>query len=346
MNTSIKQISLTKRLFFYLISYIILSFSLFLFTETILRLLDYNAWIPQKTSDIIQPGGTIYSVDSLLGYKLKSGNYQINFPETKYTWTATHSPKGQRITHPQSLSNNYENRKEIWILGCSITYGWSINDNETYPWLLQQKLPNYKIDNFGVNGYGTVQSFIQLRQAVNSGTIPEYVILAYSPIHEARNVLTRSWTKALSSLGGFEDISLPFAQFDTNGNNYYGMEKKIYKPFPFQKYSAVIYSFEKIYNYIDVGLYQKYEVTRAVIKDIFNFCNDRGIVLIVANIYSDDNSIKTSEFCKTNHIPYVDISVDASIEGNQNLPYDVHPSPKANIHYAETLLTFLQNEIF
>src|SRR3989442_4574849 len=35
----------------------------------------------------------------------------------------------------------------------------------SYPWLLQEKFPNYDVVNFGVMGYGTVQSLIQDRKS-------------------------------------------------------------------------------------------------------------------------------------------------------------------------------------
>jgi len=37
---------------------------------------------------------------------------------------------------------------------------------KTFPWLLQERFPQYEVVNFGLNGYSTVQSLIQLREAL------------------------------------------------------------------------------------------------------------------------------------------------------------------------------------
>src|SRR5262249_10125369 len=52
------------------------------------------------------------------------------------------------------------------VFGCSFTYGWLVNDAETYPYLLQAALPEYRIVNFAVPGYGNVQSLLQFKRAL------------------------------------------------------------------------------------------------------------------------------------------------------------------------------------
>ncbi len=97
-----------------------------------------------------------------------------------YVFTATNLANTLRITHPLATYPAPDAKKEIWIFGDSVTYGWSVNDEETFPWLLQEKFPDYEVVNFGVQGYSTLNSLIQLREALQNGKKPKLVILSYA----------------------------------------------------------------------------------------------------------------------------------------------------------------------
>ena len=77
---------------------------------------------------------------------------------------------------------------EIWILGCSFTHGYGVNDMETYPAQLQELMPGYRVRNFGMDGYGTFQNWMTLRHELAKGQKPALVVLAYGAFHDQRNV--------------------------------------------------------------------------------------------------------------------------------------------------------------
>jgi hypothetical protein len=85
-----------------------------------------------------------------------------------YSFTVTHFPSKLRITHPLATYTDRRSKPEIWIMGCSFTHGWSLNDQDTYPWLLQARLPQYVVVNYGVEGYGTLHALLQLREALTT----------------------------------------------------------------------------------------------------------------------------------------------------------------------------------
>jgi hypothetical protein len=63
------------------------------------------------------------------------------------------------------IEYNYEknpDKTRILILGDSFTFGEEVNDTETFPYYLQQKLPDAEIINFGVKAYGQDQILIYL----------------------------------------------------------------------------------------------------------------------------------------------------------------------------------------
>lgn len=76
----------------------------------------------------------------------------------------------------------------ILILGDSFTFGEEVGDKETFPYFLQQMLPENEVINMGVHGYGQDQILLLLE---NLGVKykPEVVILGYMPLDNRRNLL-------------------------------------------------------------------------------------------------------------------------------------------------------------
>jgi hypothetical protein len=117
--------------------------------------------------------------------------------------TVTHGPDTLRITHPPNGPTSAA-RPQIWIFGCSFTHGWSLSDEQTYPWQVQRRIPEYEVVNFGVSGYGTVQSLIQFREALEQRSRSDVAIIAYASFHDERNTFSRD---GLSTV----DLSVDFA---------------------------------------------------------------------------------------------------------------------------------------
>ena len=59
----------------------------------------------------------------------------------------------------------------ISILGCSFTYGHSLNDEDTYAWLLQNKFSDKRVINYAVAGYSLYQSLLVLEKNIEKETI-------------------------------------------------------------------------------------------------------------------------------------------------------------------------------
>lgn len=139
--------------------------------------------------------------DNLLGYKPNPAT-QI-FCESKYkgevslSTTYTHDEYGRRLI-PDSLSIN-ANRFLLFV-GGSYTYGDAINDDQTFPYLIQEKLDNYQAYNYGFSGYGTQNMLALLESDRLENEIKEETgILVYTflPQHVERVIgsmrVVNSW---------------------------------------------------------------------------------------------------------------------------------------------------------
>ena len=335
--------SFIKSSIFRLITYLI--FPIFLSAtsaEIVLRVAGYKPWQIKNINFAVEPKGNFFTKDSELGYKHLPGKFKVTL-NGNYSFNATHLNNSLRITHPLNTYNQSSKKPEIWIFGCSFTYGWSLNDSETYPWLLQEKLPKYEIVNFGVNGYGTVHSLIQFKQALKQPNKPKIAVIAYAAFHDARNTLLRGRRKDVTDWNKLGILLQPDARLNGENNFTYKMAKLEYREFPLMRVSALSHFLEVNYNKFEYKLYRSHEVSKAIIEDFNRVAEAKGVKLVVVGI--DSGSAKMLQELSQEGIATADISVDLKIPANNNLPHDGHPSAAANRQYAEKLEGFLRDTV-
>ena len=83
---------------------------------------------------------------------------------------------------------------ELIAAGCSFTFGHGLNDQDTWPWLLQEKLPNYRVVNAGCMGYGTDQALLVTEREVRQHPSQvSAVIFGFGDFQIERNRCTQGW---------------------------------------------------------------------------------------------------------------------------------------------------------
>ena len=334
-----QQLSRRKRfLFAATISSVIVI--LFLFVSEIVLRRKVGPWRVQSPATLVllEPAKSFYRADPSLGYLPMPGTFEVTLPGP-YSFTITHGQNGLRITHPLETHPRVEER-EIWIFGCSFTEGWTVNDQDTYPWLLQAQMKNYEVVNFAVSGYGTLQSLIQFREALKNGKKPAVVVLSYASFHDRRNTLARSWMKTRMTYGPsvyLSDVKLPFMKWSANQEPQLHYRPIEYHEVPLARYSALANTLDETLNRIVDTTYHSHEVSKTLIESFAELCKANQIQLIVAGITNDATTTEMLEYCKSRGMTTVDISVDLNVKANTNLPYDNHPSALAHQQYAEKL---------
>ena len=311
--------------------------------ETALRLKGVKPWQPLSLTIKVSPGDKLYVKHPTLGYANMPGEFTVTL-EDDYSFNLTILPNGCRITHPLDTYKETGSKKEIWIFGCSFTTGWSLNDYETFPWLLQESFPIYEVVNFGVNGYGTVQSLIQFRQALQERRIPKIVVYAYAGFHVERNVFLRSWRKVICFFSSLGQQMVPYARFEADSKLRYFFGNVEYNEFPLMRHSALMHFIEQKYDKLEENYYRSREVTEALILEMAKTAKEKGITFVLAGITDSQGTRNMLGFARDKGIKAIDISVDLDIPGYRNSPYDIHPSALADRKYADKLEAFLRGE--
>ncbi|HET8669994.1 MAG TPA: GDSL-type esterase/lipase family protein, partial [Candidatus Saccharimonadales bacterium] len=211
------------------------------------RVAGYRPWSIRRADIVVEPGQTFYQSHPSLGYTHLPGHFKVTLSGS-YVFTATHLTSTLRITQPLATLNQQGTLRDIWMFGDSITYGWSVNDEESYAWLLHEKIPEHRVVNFGVGGYGTVHALIQLREALSQQQPPQLAIVTYASWHDPRNTLIRIRRKMLLPSSHLGALHHPYAQLTADGKIEIVDDSLAYREFPLMRYSAFMHAVEEAYN--------------------------------------------------------------------------------------------------
>ena len=313
--------------------------------ETFARLKGFKPWTPSRDQPMrVEPGGSLGRPHASLGNAYLPGRFVVTLADG-YSFRVTHGESGLRITRPLSAYADRVSRSQLWIFGCSYTHGWSLNDEETYPWLVQERLPDYEVVNFGVGGYGTLHSFLQFREALGHGPAPKVAVIAYGSFHDARNTLNRYRMKGVTLTAGPGRVRLPCARIGRDGGlEIFTVEADYYRPWPLQSRLAFVHFLEESANRRELLRARSHSVSKAIVAEFKRLADRHGTALVVAGIFRSPETADMLRFARSEGIERVDISVRDAPEF-QNLPHDAHPNARANRRFAERLTAFLSERV-
>ncbi len=137
--------------------------------------------------------------DPTKGWRLIPNLLEVNCFEKKVINSNSRGIRGK-------AEHSYgKNKKKLRILffGDSFTFGDGVSDSETYPYFLQQMLPDVEVINLAVHGYGHDQMLIYLKEE-SVKYQPDIVILGFLSMDSDRNML------------GFRDYAKPRFKLENN----------------------------------------------------------------------------------------------------------------------------------
>lgn len=172
---------------------------------------------------VMDEGGRVFARDDTLGFIMLPGQFLI----TEHNAGKTHvfhlavNERGERATSYVPVHAP----KRIILTGDSGMFGWGVDDEDTFAWLLQTRLPDYEVRNLSMTSYSTVHALLQLKQLVPQAGPDDIVVLVYHPITNDFNVASHVVLKPM--VDGFEvqlgdsadmrAMTFPFAAIDSQG---------------------------------------------------------------------------------------------------------------------------------
>ena len=271
--------------------------------------------------------------DPVVGYVCIPGIHRISLVKgsRRLDFRATIGEDGYRLTGPASAS--LDTRPGVWIFGCSFTWGLALNDEDTYPWMVQAALPRMRVRNLAVNGFGTVQALLQLRDAVaRRQPLPKVAVVVYDDFHLPRNVAAPSFVAMMRAAGsafGRPEAAVPAASLDADGNIALG-----WVPF-FRPLAKGMAEPDRDYEV---------RVTNAILDEIHGICSDHGIVPVFA-IQSRPDGDPVLARAQRAGFTTANLWIDLDANGGRQyrlLPIDSHPNRIAHAVWAERLIRTLR----
>ncbi len=320
---------------------------LFIALEVGFRIAGFQVYEPAKTSMVSKPDQALY-YHPKYGLGLNPGQYSVTV-NGGLLYQTSHLADSTRIT--SRLNKN--GRAQIHFYGCSFTYGMGVDDESTFPWIVQEACPYWHVKNYAGPGYSTLHGLIQLTDVIEEGVLPKVVVVGYTSYQDARNQLSgiqqKYWSESmvLDSTRGIETAHMPYVkkkgkQIEINYLPFSAMQKR----WEFSRSSVVIYRLENAISNIMYGFTAKYELTELILSELNSTCVEHGMKLIVMALNKSESAIKLEKFCSMHHINFLDAAIDINDKRFNLLPFDLHPNEAAHKYYANRLINYMEAKDF
>lgn len=291
--------------------------------------------------------------DDSLAIILKPGVYNITLNK-KHTFVATHTKKGFRKVSFLNSSDSIQ--PKIAMLGCSFTYGFGVNDDEHFTSILQKKHQQYQFINYGVIGYGTTHSYLQLQKLDKQKEFPKMVVLNFATDHFNRNILNNYYRRALKigfnrSLGAsksvMEKAKYPYI---LNSDLEIGYENwsEIYKDWKGRSTFSSINWLQTTKDKIEDNTKKDVELSVTLMLEMNAICKKNNAKFIVNLLDKNTKSEFLKSMLTKNSIDFLTVDFNFKNKRLTNYPYDNHPNKKGHQLIADKinnkLKTLLNNE--
>jgi len=278
----------------------------------------------------------LFGPDPSLGWRPVPGHYQLPpLGPGGVPFEITFRADGARVSGPLPPGG----RPEVLLLGCSITMGSSISNDQTYGWRLQELRPDVEVVNRAVEGYGTLQSLMVLENVLaRGGPKPGRVLYGFID-HAQRNVATPDWLWTLS----FSKTKVATPYCTLTGRQLERHPPAAYPWLPFHEQLAAVELIENNVNWRRAAHRRAMAVpvTKLLLSEMAALCRTQGIgfSLVVLHV---------SERVKEIYVPYalehgIDV-IDCNIPkfGRDGVvPGDLHPNGKVHRAWGECIAAAL-----
>jgi hypothetical protein len=237
------------------------------------------------------------------------------------------------------------------MLGCSFTYGYGVDDDSNFVAILQRNYPKEVFGNYGVIGYGTVQSYIQLKEILAQDHLPKQVLLNFSTLHFMRNTMEQQYRSNLRV--GYRhsskdvDARLKSARFpymsSCNGQVEYVAWGKMYSNWFGRDWLAMVNWFQSGYDNYRDGQNKSTDLTAYLINEMNRLCQEKKVVFNV--VFLDSNAQTQALKPMLKDVDVLEVSFDFNNRDLTNLPYDSHPNSKGHLLIAKKIKTLIQSGV-
>ena len=269
----------------------------------------------------------------------------------------------------------------VAIFGCSFTFGCGVEDEETFPYLLNERFSDTVFDNYGVSGFGAYQALLAMRHVLKQ---KRYNLVVYNmiPLHMTRNVDRRIWgnlkdngvykVQPYVELKNDQIIEHVSSSFSWPGERHFltiNFFKRVWEAYTFNAYTAQVvkpqslekvdsweYKFNKLVREKILGkdvveipeVAQLVKIQQMLVDEMYDLCRQNGSRFVVAIV--DNNANLFAVGCKNLSKPYECCCLDPldSQKAANRVKGLVsnHPGPPVHKAWADNFEPWLRDQGF
>jgi hypothetical protein len=270
-------------------------------------------------------GSRLVEADPELGYRCQPNAYHLEMIKGCQILQET-DDTGYRPVPGQPAKP----RKNLAVYGCSFTFGFGNPVEETFCAVLQRRMPEWRIENRGVSGYGTHQNLIQLRRD-SHWDLADYAAFCFIPDHYRRNVAASTWVQNLPGFAraGTEVTFYPRVGLEADGTLIW---RKIATRRP-EILGIQLSDFVPDQYYME-------QVYVALVREAAQLVTAGGSHFFVVVLQGNPSEYVRNELMRAG-IPIVDAALPQE-EQYTFLPQDAHPNGVANRIFADRIESHLR----
>lgn len=238
-----------------------------------------------------------------------------------------------RPDHFRVTPGNGSGPQRVNFLGCSITFGEGLNDDQTLPYYFAQRLPGVDVQNFAFSGYGPQQALAILQRGRDTHGQVNFFFTA--PWHALRSACKPLWTLGSPRYelgpGGAVQIAGRCGQVGSPVGEY--LSRALVKSTLYRAVREVLFS---RVNDADIELHL------ALIREMVAVSHARGQKLVIGFIKADEGFFANTSYSNARVLSEIarlaDDAMDLTLADRSEAvdrryylhPLDRHPSAEAN----------------
>ena len=266
-----------------------------------------------------------YRCDPDLGWSLREGVYDLTSPSPSRTFRYTNWSRGRRSTSLHQPPPDIPASQQVLFFGDSYIQGYGLSDDETLPWIVQQRHPELTVSNYGAGLYGTYQSYLAMQKWVHG---PSTVYYLFNGFHEDRNAGNPFFLRIMKKAP--EGCFYPYAQVSGNqlesgrsqGDVVWTLSRHIRLVAMVQEYKQIFESYWRVRV--------KRRTTERLLVEMNRVVNAQGgkFTVILFDLDAKDRP-DYRRFLEAQHIAYVDCDHPELHDQKLRQP-DQHPTKALN----------------
>lgn len=340
--------------YFKLLKWSIVSLLFVVAIEIFLRFIGIR---PAHDSHFVAYPSRFFKDDSILGWKSEKGRFLLSKSKNTNTFPVEINKEGNRITSNDSDKAVNRTRPVIHIYGCESIFGFSVSDSATCGYKLQEMIPDHRVINKAVIGYGLAQMYLSLKQSLIKGDTPQIAIFNYGYFQDIRTPTHEFWSSIIEysltegNTHRFDKMQYPYFEYsDDSLRLQYCPFGNMARDWPFRDKLSIINLLNTAKNFLPILLFNKnrrmHFISKKTANEIMRFCKLNHIIPIFACITPESKDILQDLYRKGYYVIDYDIMVynksHAPNEYNCGVLDPDHPNALAHTIFAQKMFAFLQ----